>query len=170
MLWTNTATGVCRRSWSRLRRATASFSYYFDKPGHGVEPKLGYVKLIPGTDIPVGTAVYIDDIEAERDVLAAKISAQHQRFNITIGSIFIVILGVTLTLTLLISNRIAKSIRKTATQMHEASTQVASAARHVSSQATPWHRAPASRRRRSRKHFVAQRSSRNDAPQYEKCG
>jgi len=145
-------------------------SYYFDKPCHGVEPKLGYVELIPGTDILVGTAVYIDDIEAERDVLAAKISAQHQRFNITIGSIFIVILGVTLTLTLLISNRIAKSIRKTATQMHEASTQVASAARHVSSQATPWHRAPASRRRRSRKHFVAQRSSRNDAPQYEKCG
>ena len=78
--------------------------------------------------------MYIAGIEAERDVLAAKISAQQQRFNITIGFIFIVILGVTLTLTLLISNRIAKSIRKTATQMHEASAQVASAARQVSAQ------------------------------------
>ena len=37
-------------------------TYYFEKEGKGIQPKLSYVELIPGTDILVGTGVYIDNI------------------------------------------------------------------------------------------------------------
>jgi len=40
--------------------------YVFDKPGKGVQPKLGYAILIPGTDMWIGTGVYIDNIEEQK--------------------------------------------------------------------------------------------------------
>ena len=39
--------------------------YRFDKPGRGIQPKLGYAEPIPGTSLWVGTGVYIDNIEDE---------------------------------------------------------------------------------------------------------
>ena len=41
--------------------------YRFDKPGKGIQPKLGYAEPIPGTDLWVGTGVYIDNIEDETE-------------------------------------------------------------------------------------------------------
>ncbi|ACS80622.1 methyl-accepting chemotaxis protein [Maridesulfovibrio salexigens] len=40
--------------------------YVFDKPGKGLQPKLGYATMIPGTDMWIGTGVYIDNIVAEK--------------------------------------------------------------------------------------------------------
>ena len=40
--------------------------YRFEKPGAGVQPKLSYAQLIPGTDVMIGTGVYIDGIDKER--------------------------------------------------------------------------------------------------------
>lgn len=40
--------------------------YVFDKPGKGVQPKLGYAVLIPGTDLWIGTGVYIDNIDEQK--------------------------------------------------------------------------------------------------------
>ncbi|NDV21965.1 methyl-accepting chemotaxis protein [Desulfovibrio sp. JC022] len=40
--------------------------YIFDKPGKGLQPKLAYATMIPGTSMWIGTGVYIDNIEAER--------------------------------------------------------------------------------------------------------
>ncbi|MDD4702342.1 MAG: methyl-accepting chemotaxis protein [Desulfovibrio sp.] len=40
--------------------------YRFEKPGAGVQPKLGYAQLIPGTDVMIGTGVYIDGVDKER--------------------------------------------------------------------------------------------------------
>ncbi len=40
--------------------------YVFDKPGKGLQPKLGYSVMIPGTDLWIGTGVYVDNIEAEK--------------------------------------------------------------------------------------------------------
>ena len=40
--------------------------YVFDKPGKGLQPKLGYAILIPGTDMWIGTGVYLDNIEVKK--------------------------------------------------------------------------------------------------------
>ncbi len=65
-----------------LRRAASEgggyVDYVFKKPGAGDTPKLSYAELIPGTDIWVGTGVYVDDVASEaaatRKVLAARAS------------------------------------------------------------------------------------------------
>ncbi|OEU68622.1 MAG: chemotaxis protein [Desulfovibrio sp. S3730MH75] len=55
----------------RAAKAGGGFvSYVYDKPGKGIQPKLGYALLIPGTDMWIGTGVYIDNIDVE----AARIS------------------------------------------------------------------------------------------------
>ncbi|WP_320008874.1 methyl-accepting chemotaxis protein [Maridesulfovibrio sp.] len=51
--------------------------YIFDKPGKGLQPKLAYSTMIPGTDMWIGTGVYIDNIEAAkvrvRDVIDGEV-------------------------------------------------------------------------------------------------
>ncbi|WP_031479271.1 methyl-accepting chemotaxis protein [Maridesulfovibrio frigidus] len=46
-------------------------SYVYDKPGKGIQPKLGYALLIPGTDMWIGTGVYIDNIDVEADRISS---------------------------------------------------------------------------------------------------
>jgi methyl-accepting chemotaxis protein len=43
--------------------------YVFDKPGQGLQPKLAYARPISGTQYWIGTGVYIDNIDAERERL-----------------------------------------------------------------------------------------------------
>ncbi|WP_421902634.1 methyl-accepting chemotaxis protein [Maridesulfovibrio sp.] len=49
--------------------------YIFDKPGKGLQPKLAYATMIPGTDMWIGTGVYIDNIEAEKTRVGTDIDA-----------------------------------------------------------------------------------------------
>ncbi|WP_272700033.1 methyl-accepting chemotaxis protein [Desulfovibrio sp. Fe33] len=41
-------------------------TYIWPKPGKGDQPKLSYAALIPGTDMWIGTGVYLDNVEAEK--------------------------------------------------------------------------------------------------------
>ncbi|MBI9110595.1 methyl-accepting chemotaxis protein [Maridesulfovibrio ferrireducens] len=41
-------------------------TYDFDKPGAGIQPKVSYAQMIPGTDMWIGTGVYIDNIDREK--------------------------------------------------------------------------------------------------------
>ena len=40
--------------------------YVFPKPGAGDQPKLGFAEMIPGTDMWIGTGIYVDNIEAAK--------------------------------------------------------------------------------------------------------
>jgi len=40
--------------------------YVFPKPGQGDQPKLAYATMIPGTDIWIGTGVYVDNVDREK--------------------------------------------------------------------------------------------------------
>ncbi|NDV27008.1 methyl-accepting chemotaxis protein [Desulfovibrio sp. JC010] len=51
---------------SSAARQGGFVEYIFDKPGKGLQPKLAYATMIPGTDMWIGTGVYIDNIEAEK--------------------------------------------------------------------------------------------------------
>ncbi|WFS61391.1 methyl-accepting chemotaxis protein [Pseudodesulfovibrio thermohalotolerans] len=41
-------------------------TYIWPKPGKGDQPKLSYAALIPGTDMWIGTGVYLDNVEEEK--------------------------------------------------------------------------------------------------------
>ena len=62
--------------------------YIFDKPGKGVQPKVSYATMIPGTDMWIGTGVYVDNIAEAKAKVAAELEADAAR-ALTIALSFI---------------------------------------------------------------------------------
>jgi methyl-accepting chemotaxis protein len=105
--------------------------YYFDKPGKGIQPKLSYVKMIPGTDIFVGMGVYIDNVEEERATLKAKIDTAIGDFTIYRIVLAVIIIGAIIAISLVIVRFITRYIKRVVDGLSEASSQVATAAGEV---------------------------------------
>ena len=67
------------RKFMEVAKAGGGFvEYSFEKPGAGIQPKLSYVCLIPGTLI--GTGVYIDSVQAEQQRIAALVTESNDRY------------------------------------------------------------------------------------------
>jgi signal transduction histidine kinase len=70
--------------------------FFFNKPGKGETPKLGFARMIPGTQYWIGTGVYIDDVEDRKAQIAATISAttvsELRTLFLVLGAVFVLIL------------------------------------------------------------------------------
>ena len=68
--------------------------YRYAKPGAGEQPKLAYAEMIPGTDVWIGTGVYIDNVEAIRRQIATEVSSIATRLisSILIGIAVVIVL------------------------------------------------------------------------------
>jgi methyl-accepting chemotaxis protein len=106
--------------------------YDFEKPGSGVQPKLSYAALIPGTDFMIGAGVYIDDVEAERLALAKKVADQSQAYLFYMALLFIGIAGITLAAAYFISHSITTVIKTTAGNLLTSAEFVATASTQLS--------------------------------------
>jgi methyl-accepting chemotaxis protein len=76
----------------RNARAGGGFvEYVFEKPGKGLQPKLSYSEMIPGTDIWIGTGVYIDNIDEQKQLIDKSFSQQTRNtvLQIIIGMILV---------------------------------------------------------------------------------
>ncbi|SFM21211.1 methyl-accepting chemotaxis sensory transducer with Cache sensor [Desulfomicrobium norvegicum] len=62
--------------------------YIFDKPGKGNQPKVSYSTMIPGTDLWIGTGIYIDNIAEAQAKVAADLESAAAR-SLTIAMSFI---------------------------------------------------------------------------------
>jgi methyl-accepting chemotaxis protein len=49
--------------------------YIWPKPGAGDQPKISYAEMIPGTELWIGTGVYVDNINAYKAQMAAEIDS-----------------------------------------------------------------------------------------------
>ena len=69
------------------------FTYTWDKPGAGDTPKLGYAEMIPGTQMWIGTGVYLDNIDAYKAQMNENIHSQVSKnlttMLITAGVVFV---------------------------------------------------------------------------------
>ncbi|WP_319759191.1 methyl-accepting chemotaxis protein [Maridesulfovibrio sp.] len=96
--------------------------YFFEKPGAGVQPKISYSMMIPGTDMWIGTGVYIDNIDKEAGIMggAMRDNANAFTMKIVIGA------GVVLLfLVLPLSIYLIRSIVRPLVESTEAATEVA---------------------------------------------
>ena len=60
--------------------------FVFDKPGQGLQPKLGYAESIPGTPFWIGTGIYIDNVDAMEAKLTDSLSSlANTRIGLTLG-------------------------------------------------------------------------------------
>jgi methyl-accepting chemotaxis protein len=118
----------------KVSKAGGGFvEYYFEKEGKGIQPKLSYVKQIPGTDYLIGTGVYIDNVEEERALLQGKISSKTREYLVYKAGIFILLLGLITILSFLIARSIVSSIQRIISGLTEGADQVAAASTEVAS-------------------------------------
>jgi methyl-accepting chemotaxis protein len=94
--------------------------YVFPKPPANQDtPKLGYAEMIPGTDMWVGTGIYIDNIDTFVDTLNKDMNAQVRtslfQMLLTAGIVFAVII----TIILLIAFGIVRGIRRVAISVND---------------------------------------------------
>jgi methyl-accepting chemotaxis protein len=117
----------------KVAKAGGGFvEYYFEKEGKGIQPKLSYVKQIPGTDYLIGTGVYIDNVEEERGLLQGKIASKSGEYLIYKAGIFILLLALITLLSFLLARSIASSIQRIISGLNEGADQVAAASSQVS--------------------------------------
>ncbi|MCA1988460.1 MAG: cache domain-containing protein, partial [Desulfarculus sp.] len=94
----------------KVAKAGGGFvEYYFDKPGKGVQPKLSYAKVVPGTDFLVGTGVYIDNVQEESANLLKRLDEADRGMMIYKILLFGVILLVVFVISFLIARRVTGS-------------------------------------------------------------
>lgn len=89
--------------------------YVFEKPGKGVQPKISYATMIPGTDMWIGTGVYIDNIAEAQAAAATELdkeaaSALRIAYSFVAGGFFLIILPIAIFLILSITRPLQRMI------------------------------------------------------------
>jgi len=107
--------------------------YYFDKPGKGVQPKLSYIKTVPGTDFLVGTGVYIDNVQDESANLLKRLDEADSGMMVYKVALFGAVLLVVFVISFFIARRVTGSAQRVIDGLSAAADQVSDASRHVSS-------------------------------------
>lgn len=87
--------------------------YVFEKPGAGVQPKVSYAQMIPGTDYWIGTGVYADTVAAREAAVATLINERTRRAMVeAAGVVFGFFVLVLLPLVVLLIRSILRPIRE----------------------------------------------------------
>jgi methyl-accepting chemotaxis protein len=85
--------------------------YIFEKPGKGLQPKLSYATMIPGTKMWIGTGVYVDSIDDEKAKIDGAISDMVKKATMTITLVVLGLLALgVLPLSLLIFRSIVQPL------------------------------------------------------------
>jgi methyl-accepting chemotaxis protein len=80
------------RELNKLAQGGGGFlTYIWPKPGKGDQPKLSYAMLIPGTEMWIGTGVYIDNIKEEESRINSEIQSIVSSYSWWIGGSVLVI-------------------------------------------------------------------------------
>ncbi len=118
----------------KVAKAGGGFvEYHFEKEGKGIQPKLSYIKQIPGTDYLIGTGVYIDNVTDEKIRLQEQITLKNRGYVIYKIFIFIAIFVLIALMSALIARSIVSSIQKVIAGLIDGADQVAAASSQVSS-------------------------------------
>jgi len=107
-------------------------TYYFEKPGKGVQPKLSYARTLAGTDIFIGAGVYIDNVEEEKAALSSMIDRATTASTSRSLVIFGIVLAVAIGISMLVARSISRPVQRAVNDLSQGAEQVATAAREIS--------------------------------------
>ena len=85
--------------------------YVWPKPGAGDQPKLSYAEMIPGTDMWIGTGVYLDNIAAFQGEMASEMDRLVRARTMAMLAVAGVIFAATLALCLYIAVGLVRALR-----------------------------------------------------------
>ncbi len=112
---------VIRELSENARNGGGFLQYLWDKPGAGLQPKLSYAVLIPNTNIWVGTGIYIDNIETEKNRIYSEfMGIINTQTYWTVG----IVVGILLLVILPLCQRVVVTITKPLRQTAEAAKEI----------------------------------------------
>ena len=103
---------VIRELRDKAQAGGGFVNYIWPKPGAGDVAKVSYAEMIPGTEMWIGTGVYLDNIEAFKESLTSKVSEKVKANLVTMLIIAGVIFAGIITLVLLIAFGIIKALKQ----------------------------------------------------------
>jgi len=106
-------------------------TYYFEKPGKGVQPKLAYSQMVPGTDILLGTGVYIDNVETELAAMHKAVSQGERAFLPLQIGIFAGLFVLALVASILMGRKISNPVSQATQELNQAVDQLTSASSEI---------------------------------------
>ena len=117
--------------------------YYYDKPGKGIQPKLSYITMIPGTELFIGTGVYIDNVQEYQAIVKNEIKQAEIKSMYIKGFMLFMATALSLVIAVVITRSIIKPLssstsvmRRVAEQVRNASSQVSAASQSLAEGAT----------------------------------
>ncbi|MDY0161858.1 methyl-accepting chemotaxis protein [Desulfobotulus sp.] len=96
------------------RRGGGFVEYVFDKPGFGNQPKLSYSQPVPGTDMWLGTGIYIDNIAREQQRIATDINQRVTTYLFWLAGLAGVFALLFFTVAILTTREVVVSLKRTA--------------------------------------------------------
>jgi methyl-accepting chemotaxis protein len=88
------------------------YQYVWPKPGAGDTPKLGYAEMIPGTQMWIGTGVYLDNIDAYKAQMAGEIESMVSKRTTTMVVVSGIIFAAIIALCLFIAFGIVRALKE----------------------------------------------------------
>ncbi len=103
------------RELARMAAGGGGFvNFFWNKPGKGDMPKLGYATMIPGTKYWIGTGVYVDNVDEEKAVITGHMQDFGKKMLWVNGGVFgFSFFLILLPLALKISRSIVRPIKET---------------------------------------------------------
>lgn len=99
-----------RQLYQAAQNGGGFVDFMWKKPGKGQVQKLGYAEMIPGTDIWIGTGIYVDNIDAYKADIQNLIAGKIRPMMILVGSFSLVLLALMIFLSFSIIHGVTRSL------------------------------------------------------------
>lgn len=86
--------------------------YIWPKPGAGDQPKISYARMIPGTNMWIGTGVYLDNIAVYQDHMAAEIGSLVSKRTTTMVAVSGLIFAAIIVLCIVIARGVVGGLKE----------------------------------------------------------
>jgi methyl-accepting chemotaxis protein len=103
---------VIQELHDKARAGGGFVEYIWSKPGAGDQPKLSYATMIPGTQMWIGTGVYLDNIATHQDKMASEMGSLISKRTTTMIIITGLIFAAIIALCLVIARGIVKALKE----------------------------------------------------------
>ncbi|MBN2841804.1 MAG: cache domain-containing protein [Sedimentisphaerales bacterium] len=106
--------------------------YYWAKEGQGDQPKISYIKMIPGTNLYIGTGIYADNVAAAQENVANNVSEKNREYAVYKLIIWLACVAVLILLSVIVTRRIIKPLRDIISRLSITTNDIAQASKSIS--------------------------------------
>ncbi len=106
--------------------------YYWAKEGQGDQPKISYIKMIPGTDLYIGSGIYADNVAAAQASVTNEVNEQNRKYAVYKVIIWLACVTILILLSVVVTQRIIRPLREIISKLSATTNDIAQASKSIS--------------------------------------